>query len=164
MSEALIIRSYRAADLPALKAITVAAFDGVSIDRNIEEQFGAINGHDWRWRKQRHIADDVQRDPKGVFVAEIGDRIVGYITTFSDRQSGIGFIPNLAVDESERGKGIGRRLIQHGLDHFREQGLSHARIETLAQNAVGQALYPSLGFVEVARQIHYCLNLNDARL
>ena len=33
------------------------------------------------------------------------------------------------------------------------------RIETLAQNEVGQSLYPSLGFVEIARQIHYAQKL-----
>jgi ribosomal protein S18 acetylase RimI-like enzyme len=40
-------------------------------------------------------------------------------------------------------------------------GLSHARIETLDQNEIGQTLYPSMGFEEVARQVHYCLDLSD---
>jgi hypothetical protein len=35
-----------------------------------------------------------------------------------------------------------------------------AKIETLDQNPVGQALYPSLGFKEVARQIHYAMRLD----
>ena len=35
-----------------------------------------------------------------------------------------------------------------------------AKIETLEQNPVGQALYPSLGFREVARQIHYAMRLD----
>jgi hypothetical protein len=34
-----------------------------------------------------------------------------------------------------------------------------AKIETLEQNPVGQKLYPSLGFVEVARQVHYAMRL-----
>jgi len=33
------------------------------------------------------------------------------------------------------------------------------RIETLEQNAIGRQLYPSLGFLEVARQIHYAMPL-----
>jgi len=37
--------------------------------------------------------------------------------------------------------------------------LSHAKIETLAQNAIGNHLYPSLGFVEVARQVHFVAKL-----
>ena len=36
-----------------------------------------------------------------------------------------------------------------------------AKIETLDQNPVGQALYPSLGFTEVARQIHYAMRLDE---
>jgi hypothetical protein len=32
-------------------------------------------------------------------------------------------------------------------------------LEILAQNAVGNHLYPSLGFVEVARQVHFVAKL-----
>ena len=154
------IRTYQPGDLPLLKALTVEAFEPVSIDRNIEEQLGVINGHDWRWRKSRHIEEDVERDAKGVFVAVVNDNVVGYITTWNDADAGLGFIPNLAVDAGQRGKGIGRRLIEHALDHFRSLGLTHARIETLEQNSIGQQLYPSLGFREVARQVHYCMPLD----
>ena len=34
-----------------------------------------------------------------------------------------------------------------------------AKIETLEQNPIGRQLYPSLGFQEVARQIHYAMPL-----
>jgi hypothetical protein len=34
-----------------------------------------------------------------------------------------------------------------------------AKIETLEQNSIGRHLYPSIGFIEVARQIHYALPL-----
>jgi hypothetical protein len=43
--------------------------------------------------------------------------------------------------------------------HFRRAGLSHAKIETLAQNAVGNHLYRDLGFHEVARQVHLVASL-----
>lgn len=155
----ITIRKYVPSDLDDLKRITVEAFSGVSIDRAIENAFGPIEGHDWRWRKARHIDDDVGRDPDGVFVAEEEGRVVGYITTWIDPAAGMGFIPNLAVDEHLRGQGLGRRLIEHALDHFRAQGIGYARIETLAHNAVGQHLYPDCGFQEVARQIHYCRKL-----
>ena len=107
------------------------------------------------------IEADAERDPDGVFVAEVAVAVVGYITTWTDADAGLGFIPNLAVDAGQRGQGIGRRLILHALDHFRQQGLSHARIETLEQNPIGQQLYPSLGFREVARQVHYCMALDE---
>jgi ribosomal protein S18 acetylase RimI-like enzyme len=155
------IRKSVPADLPEIKRITVEAFTGVSIDRRIEDEFGVINGHDWRWRKARHIDDDVSRDPDGIFVAEENGRIVGYITTWMDPEAGVGFIPNLAVDEGQRGHGLGRRLIEYALDYFRQNGIRYARIETLAHNSIGQHLYPSCGFREVARQIHYCRDLNE---
>jgi ribosomal protein S18 acetylase RimI-like enzyme len=159
--EQVTIRLYQIADLPRLQSLTTEAFEPVSIDRNIEKEFGALNGRDWKWRKERAIEVDCQRDPHGVFVAELGGAIVGYITTWIDREGGMGMIPNLAVDREVRGRGIGRQLIQHALQHFRDNGLAHARIETLEQNAVGQKLYPSLGFREVARQIHYGMRLDE---
>jgi ribosomal protein S18 acetylase RimI-like enzyme len=157
----MLIRLYRPADLPTLKAITVQAFDGVSIDQGIEHEFGPVGGHDWQWRKARHLDDDAARDPAGIFVAEEGGQIVGYITTWQDREAGIGHIPNVAIDAAYRGQGLGRQLIEHALAHFRAAGLSHAKIETLVQNDVGNHLYRSLGFREVARQIHFVAALGD---
>ena len=153
------IRPYQPADLAALKRITVDGFQGVSIDHGIEQAFGPIHGHDWRWRKERHIDADVAREVSGCFVAEHEGAIVGYITTWQDRAAGIGHIPNLAIDASFRNQGLGRQLIEHALSHFRASGLTHAKIETLAQNAIGNHLYPSLGFVEVARQVHFVAKL-----
>lgn len=154
-----LIRSYQPEDLPALKAITVEAFDGVSIDQGIEREFGPVAGHDWRWRKARHLDEDAARDPAGIFVAEQDGEVVGYITTWQDREAGIGHIPNVAIAASFRGQGLGRQLIEHALSHFRASGLSHAKIETLVQNQVGNHLYRSLGFREVARQIHFVASL-----
>jgi len=157
------IRPYRPADLPALKAITVAAFDGVSIDQGIEREFGLVNGQDWQWRKARHLDDDAAREPGGIFVAEHDGQVVGYITTWQDRAAGIGHIPNIAIEAEYRGHGLGRQLIEHALAHLRSSGLSHAKIETLVQNEVGNHLYRSLGFREVARQIHFVADLSAGR-
>ena len=76
-----------------------------------------------------------------------------------DCETRIGWIHNLAVEDGLRGQGLGRRLIEHALDHFRRCGMTVARIETLDQNPIGQHLYPSLGFREIARQIHYAVPL-----
>ena len=153
------IRPYRPDDLPALRALTAEAFRGVSIDYWIEQRFGLLNGRDWRWRKMRHIDDDTAANPAGVFVAEDEAGIAGYITTRVDKEAGLGLIPNLAVRADRRGSGLGRRLIEHALAWFRTLGLTHAKIETLEQNPIGQHLYPACGFQEVARQIHYVMKL-----
>jgi ribosomal protein S18 acetylase RimI-like enzyme len=156
------LRPYRPDDLPRVCEITVAGFEGVSIDRNIERQFGPVAGRGWAERKAREVALDCALEPDGTFVAEVGGEVVGYVTTRLDPFAGIGRIPNLAVAEEHRGRGIGTALIRHAVDWMRRRGMALAKIETLEQNARGQALYPQLGFREVARQIHYVMPLTDA--
>lgn len=155
----MLIRPCQPSDLDALRRITVEAFDGTAIDQNVEGQFGLLAGHDWRWRKARHVDEDVAANPAGVFVAEDDGKVLGYISTRLDREAGKGRIPNLAVDEAARGRGLGRRLMEHALGYFRREGMAYVMIETMANNAAGQHLYPSCGFVEAGRQIHYAMKL-----
>lgn len=155
----MTIRPFRPEDLARVQSITIASFEGVSIDRNIEAQFGAVAGRDWKERKARDVTADCELQPEGVFVAEAEGAVVGYVTTRLDRFTGIGRIPNLAVDGAQRGQGLGSRLIEHAIQWMREQGMAMAKIETLVQNERGQALYPRFGFQEVARQIHYVMPL-----
>jgi ribosomal-protein-alanine N-acetyltransferase len=157
----ILYREFLQEDLPRIKEITVEAFDGVSIDRNIDDLLGASVSPSWQQRKAKHLDADLARKEAMILVAEADRLVVGYISTWIDRAADQGFIPNLAVEQAWRGKGIGRSLIQRAVAYFREQGVAQVRIETLDQNEVGQKLYPSLGFQEVARQIHYCLNLGD---
>jgi ribosomal protein S18 acetylase RimI-like enzyme len=158
----MIIRTFRADDLPRLKEITAEAFDGVSIDQNIQQRFGIVAGHDWQWRKSRHVEIDAVRDPQGIFVAEEDGQVLGYVSSWIDGEAGIGHIPQLALTAAARGQGLGRRLLEHALARFRREGIRFAKIETLDQNHIAQRLFPSLGFVEVARQIHYFLPLPES--
>ena len=153
------IRRYHPDDLEALKRLTVESFGGVALDQNVEQALGILHGHDWRWRKARHLDEDAAANPDGIFVAETEAGIVGYITTRLDREAGKGRIPNLAVSETLRGHGLGRRLIEHALNYFRTEGMEYAMIETMAQNEIGAHLYPACGFVEVGRQVHYARRL-----
>src|SRR5436190_18965162 len=153
------IRPFQPEDLAWIKQLTVESFARVTLEQHVEQALGLLHGHDWRWRKARHIDQDVAANRGGVFVAEAQGHVVGYITTLVDREAGKGRIPNLAVAEEFRGQGLGRRLIEHALDYFRRESLAYAVIETMAQNETGQGLYPACGFVEVARQIHYARKL-----
>lgn len=155
----LSIRSYQDSDLPELRRITVDSFGSVALEQMLEHKFGQWNGRGWKDRKADHIDDDVGVNGDGCFVAERGGEILGYITTRLDRVNAKGRIPNLAVVEAARGLGLGRRLIVHALDYMREQGMRLAQIETMASNAIGQHLYPSCGFEEVGRQVHYAMKL-----
>jgi len=153
------LRLFRPDDLEVIKRLTIDSFGGVTIEENLETALGVLNGHDWRWRKARHLDEDAAVNPIGIFVAEAENKLVGYITTRIDREAGKGRIPNLAVSEHFRGQGLGRLLIDRALEYFRAEGLVYAVIETMAQNAVGQHLYPACGFVEIARQAHFARKL-----
>jgi len=120
---------------------------------------GIMGERDWRWRKARHVDEDIAANPDGVFVAEEEGKVLGYISTRIDGEAGKGRIPNLAVDKIAQGRGVGRQLIEHALDYFRHEGMAFAMIETMVNNPVGQHLYPSCGFVEAGRQIHYAVKL-----
>jgi ribosomal protein S18 acetylase RimI-like enzyme len=153
------IRVYAPTDLAELKRITVEAFEGIALDQRIEAQLGILHGRDWRWRKARDVEDDAHANPSGVFVAVQDSRILGYISTRLDHEAGKGRIPNIAVVPDARGTGLGRQLIEHALQYFRQQGMSFAVIETMAYNEVGNHLYPSCGFIEVGRQVHFARKL-----
>ncbi len=156
----MTIRPYREADRESLQRITIICFEGVSIDRNIDQKFPAREGRDWRWRKARDIDADIAVNPGGVLVAEAEDgAVAGFVTVRLDREARLGRIANLAVDPARQRQGLGRRLIEAALDYMKREGMTLAKIETLAQNAVGTKFYPKLGFGEVARQVHYVMAL-----
>ena len=150
-----MIRKYHPSDLEVLRQITAICFENVSIDRNIEVKFGVIGGVDWKQRKISHINADVEANPDGVFVAEIDGEIAGYITTRINRWTKIGGIPNLAVHPTFQRRGLGKQLIEAALAYFKGERMLYAKIETLEQNQIGATFYPQMGFVEIARQIHY---------
>lgn len=153
------IRRFRPEDLPRLKELTAICFNGVSIDQNIERKIGKIAGVPWQERKAAHVEEDAAADPAGIFVAEADGEIVGYISGRLNRRWRIGWVANLAVDPRYQRRGIARALFEHLFGYFRENGMLAAKIETLEQNQVGQKFFPSLGFEEVARQIHYIKRL-----
>ena len=155
-----MIRKYTSSDLEILREITIICFEQVSIDKNIEDQYGFINAVDWKIRKAMHIDADVKINPDGIFIAEVRNKVAGYITTRINQVTKIGEIPNLAVHPEFQHQGLGKQLIQTALDYFQQEGMHMAKIETLEQNPVGTTFYPKMGFTEIARQIHYVQPLN----
>src|SRR4029079_11836257 len=80
--------------------------------------------------------------------------VLGYITTRVDRDSRLGWIPNIGVRPELKGRGIGMQLMQYALAYLRHAGMTHVKIETLEPNQIGSRFYPQVGFQEVVRQIH----------
>lgn len=155
----MVIRHFIERDRPAIHRITAACFEYVSLHALAERKYGKFRGIPWQKRKIADVDADLSGDPRDVFVAAEGDEVIGFVTTRPDRRTGIGYILNVAVDPKWQGRGVGSALIRRALQHFVKLGMTHAKIETLVGNAAGEHLYPKLGFEELARQIHYMLEL-----
>ena len=152
----IVIRAADAGDVKNIVDLTEKEFRSASIDAKIEDMIG---GTPWIQTKAAVLKIELEKNPSGCFVAVLDGEIVGYITTVVIAVASRGVIANIAVSSKVQGRGIGRKLIEKALGYFRELGLHQAKIETLASNQVGQHLYPSFGFKEVERQIHYIMPL-----
>jgi ribosomal protein S18 acetylase RimI-like enzyme len=155
----IAIRDLRKSDAEDVLRITDESFEGFCLDSNMERQFGRIAGTTWQERKRESIDYDLQRNPEHAFVAEVDGQVVGFVCTRVYPDESIGHVANIAVAKQYQGRGIGKRLMQTALSHFRECGMRYARIETLEQNYKGQKLYPAFGFKEIGRQIFYLREL-----
>ena len=159
-ADEVTVRPASPGDLDAMVAVTAEAFGpSSSIDCRIESVLGRGAGPGWVDLKARALRRELSGRGGASFVAELGGRVVGYVTSVVDEAASRGTIANLAVAPHCAGRGVGRKLLLRSLERFRELGLARAKIETLATNEVGQHLYPAVGFREVARQIHYVMRL-----
>ena len=157
---AVRIRTARADNAEAIVRLIANVFESASIDARIAARYG---GAPWHRVKGALVRRQVADHPGGTFVAVRGDELVGVVTTAVNPVASRGWIIDLAVSRDCQGQVIGRRLILRALRHFRRLRLHHAKIETLDTNLAGQHLYPDLGFVEIARQVHYVMPLRRTR-
>jgi GNAT superfamily N-acetyltransferase len=75
-----------------------------------------------------------------VLVAVEGERIVGHLQLVGDE------VKNMAVAEAERGRGIGRALIDAAVAHAHAHGLATLVVATAAADVGNLRFYQRLGF------------------
>jgi len=96
-------------------------------------------------------------------VAESEGKIIGYAGAWIILDES--HITNIAVAESYRGRGVGRKLTQALLQLLSNLGASYATLEVRVSNERAQNLYRSLGFISVGkRKRYYEDNQEDAFL
>lgn len=141
--------------------IAVEAFRDNSFSSAIERKFGRLA----RLAPEKMVHDGVlerlDHSPDDVLVAESSGKVVGFVIMQCEQTRKTGWIPLLAVAETNRRTGIGRALLKAALNHLRFAGMQYARIETLDTNEGSQRLFPQLGFQEFAREIQYFMKLDD---
>ncbi len=90
-----------------------------------------------------------------VIVAEIGERVVGYITCHLRDYTKRGEIGLLGVASESQGKGIGKKLVNASLRWFAEQQIDQVSVVTQGRNINAQRLYQKCGFITQSLQLWY---------
>ncbi|MGI6633833.1 MAG: ribosomal protein S18-alanine N-acetyltransferase [Christensenellales bacterium] len=75
-----------------------------------------------------------------------------------------GHITNIAVRAQDRGRGIGKLLLQSMMQYASNLGAAYLTLEVRQSNAAAIALYTSHGFIAVNRRKDYYENGEDALL
>lgn len=100
------------------------------------------------------FAEALRRPGVVVFVAGVGDTIVGYLFAEETHRLGGAFthpahvldVHHIAVDDSSRRQGVGRLLLGAAEDWAREHGLTDVRLDHWAFNDDGHGFSAGLGF------------------
>jgi ribosomal protein S18 acetylase RimI-like enzyme len=134
------IRPAVPADVPAVKAVTDAAFSPYI------ERIGVV--------PVPMQADHVANVAAGrVFVTEEpgSGRLIGLVVieAFEDHL----FLDSIAVHPDAHGRGVGRRLLEFVDARARALGLSEVRLYTNAMMWENQKLYPKYGYEVVERRV-----------
>jgi ribosomal protein S18 acetylase RimI-like enzyme len=133
------IRQAVTADVPAVKAVTDAAY------RPYIERIGVV--------PQPMEADHAANVAAGkVFVtggpgAEVAGLVV--VEAYADHL----FLDSIAVHPDAHGRGVGRRLLRFVDAHARALGLSEVRLYTNAMMWENQEIYPKYGYEVVERRV-----------
>jgi len=96
------------------------------------------------WATGRGIFESyLEHAPEGAFIAWSEGVRAGMVTT--TRYAVSAWIGNLIVPLAFRSRGIGRALMEHGLNHLQDAGTRTVRLDA---DRPGLALYRTLGFVD----------------
>jgi ribosomal-protein-alanine acetyltransferase len=88
-------------------------------------------------------------------LAEVDDAVAGYAALLAPIGAPDADVLTIAVDEEQRGRGVGRALLAHLLDAAARRGAHRVFLEVRDDNPVAQALYASEGFEPVGRRARY---------
>ncbi len=153
----MIIRPYRPEDSAAIARITKEAWAGVTMAELRERQFGQIGGTPWYEQKAQGIVHKCQAHPELAFVAEEDGQVVGYATYGLSHNGDVGIVGDNAVDPAWQGRGIGTALVRHVRDTLIDKGVKMLEVTTFVHDAAARRVYERLGFVEIARSVHYTM-------
>ena len=137
---------------------TFGAGDALAVHELLDEAYGewdrryvAVAHDDWtRW-----MTRDAEFDPTVWWLAMRDGGLAGCALHWDS-----GWLKDLAVRASERGRGLGEALVRQGLAEFQRKGARRLGLKVDAANPTGALrLYERLGFVTERREAVWALSL-----
>jgi ribosomal protein S18 acetylase RimI-like enzyme len=108
-----------------------------------------------------------QSDSEYCFVAEIEDRLVGFVlgTVITKTKSAwkYGYLIWMGVDPAFSRRGIAERLANHFLETMLEEGARMLIVDTEADNLPALKFFRKMGFGNPQEHIYLTMNLSDRR-
>lgn len=146
---AVLVRSWKPADIPVLKAI---ARDSHKDGRFLSDKRFSIESRDLFY--PTWIENSCNGYADRVLVAEYSGQVVGYVTGHIHK--GLGRIGLIAASPNFQGKGIGCALMVDAIAWFRDEGCQQVKVATSGSNLVAQRFYQKSGFAscELRMQLH----------
>ncbi|MFB7090229.1 GNAT family N-acetyltransferase [Streptomyces sp. NPDC056296] len=142
------VRQAVAADLPAVRAVTDAAY------RPYTERIGVVPqpmeaDHAANVAAGKVFVTEASGEPVAGLVGLVG--VVGLVVVeeFADHL----FLDSIAVHPDAHGRGVGRRLLRFVDAHARALGLPEVRLYTNALMWENQEIYPKYGYQLVERRV-----------
>ena len=156
----MTIRLATSADLPALGRLGAQLmrvhyeFDP---QRFMDPGTDSAEGYAW------FLGTQLKDDDSVVFVAEDGDKVVGYVyaalepISWKELRDACGFIHDIVVEERGRRRGVATALMDAAMAWLKERGAPRVVLGTAEQNEGAQRLFSRLGFrrtmVEMTKEI-----------
>jgi ribosomal protein S18 acetylase RimI-like enzyme len=138
-------RTFEPADARAVHALLDEAYGGW------DSTYVRLAHQDWL----RAMTGDAEFDPTVWWLAERDGVLVGCALWWSS-----GWLKDVVVRESERGRGLGAALIRQGFAEFARRGVRRAGLKVDAANPTGAPrLYERLGFTVERREQIWALSL-----
>jgi len=132
------IREVTEEDLPSLLALY--------------EQLHLEEGWDLSVEEAQRIFDQIQHDPNHrIYCATVDEEIIGTFSllimdNLAHKGAPMGFVENVVVDRAWRGGGMGRRMMEFGMDLCRDQGCYKMTLSSHLKREAAHRFYESLGF------------------
>ena len=132
--------------------------DELLIRRMVSEDVDAVTAIEQAtfampWSRESFVREMEKNVAARYLVAERNGRVIGYAGAWVILDES--HITNIAVAEAERGKGVGRALVEALMRYISNLGAAYATLEVRVSNLRAQRLYESVGFVRVGKRKRY---------